>query len=169
MLTARAALQSEYAKLHKTMLVIVRDDKICRRLMTAPGVGPVVAITFKTAVDDPTRISKSKAVGPLFGLTPKKYQSGETDVTGGITCVGDMMVRTALYEAANILLSRVTRFSALKRGHGGGETARIEAGQGRARAQDRRDFASHVGRWDGFPMDESGVGLGRRGALSRRN
>ncbi len=115
MLTARAVLQSEYAKLHKSMLVIVRDDKICRRLMTVPGVGPVVAITFKTAVDDPTRILKSKAVGPLFGLTPKKYQSGETDVTGGITCVGDTMVRTALYEAANILLSRVTRFSALKR------------------------------------------------------
>ena len=114
-LVARAALQTEYGKLHKTMLVIVRDDKICRRLMTTPGVGPVVAITFKTAVDDPTRIAKSKAVGPLFGLTPKKHQSGETDMTGGITCVGDTMVRTALYEAANILLSRVTRFSALKR------------------------------------------------------
>ena len=57
--------------------------------MSVPGVGPVVAITFKTAVDDPARISKSKAVGPLFGLTPKKYQSGETDVTGGITRVGD--------------------------------------------------------------------------------
>ncbi len=97
------------------MLVIVHDDKVCRRLMSVAGVGPVVAITFKTAVDDPTRISKSKAVGPLFGLTPKKYQSGETDVTGGITRVGDTMVRTALYEAANILLSRVTRFSALKR------------------------------------------------------
>jgi len=76
MLTARAALQSEYAKLHKTMLVIVRDDKICRRLMTAPGVGPVVAITFKTAVDDPTRISKSKAVGPLFGLTRRNTNQG---------------------------------------------------------------------------------------------
>lgn len=74
-----------------------------------------MAITFKTAVDDPTRIGKSKAVGALFGLTPKKYQSGETDVTGHISCVGDTMVRTALYEAANILLSRVTRFSALKR------------------------------------------------------
>ena len=115
MLTARAALQAEYAKLHKTMLAIVHDDKVCRRLMTVPGVGPVVAITFKTAVDDPARISKSKAAGPLFGLTPKKYQSGETDVTGGITRAGDTMVRTALYEAANILLSRVTRFSALKR------------------------------------------------------
>ena len=115
MLTARAALQSEYAKLRKTTLVIVRDDKICRRLTTVPGVGSVVAITFKTAVDDPTRILKSKAVGPLFGLTSKKYQSRETDVTGGITCVGDSMVRTALYEAAKTLLSRVTRFSALKR------------------------------------------------------
>lgn len=115
MLAARAGLQTEYAKLHKTMLAIVRKDQVCRRLMTTPGVGPVVAITFKTAVDDPTRVAKSKAVGALFGLTPKKYQSGETNVTGGITRVGDEMVRTALYEAANILLSRVTRFSALKR------------------------------------------------------
>ena len=115
LLAARAGLQAEYTKLHKALLTIVRNDQVCRRLMTAPGVGPVVAITFKTAVDDPTRIAKSKAVGALFGLTPKKYQSGETDVTGGITRVGDAMVRTALYEAANILLSRVTRFSALKR------------------------------------------------------
>ena len=115
MLTARSALQTEYAKLHKALLVIVRKDEVCRRLMTTPGVGPLVAITFKTGVDDPSRIHKSKAVGALFGLTPKKYQSGETDVTGGITRAGDETVRTALYEAANVLLSRVTRFSALKR------------------------------------------------------
>jgi hypothetical protein len=75
----------------------------------------VVAVTFKSAVDDPSRIAKSKAVGTLFGLTPKKYQSGEKDVTGGITRTGDEMVRTALYEAANVLLSRITRFSKLKR------------------------------------------------------
>lgn len=115
MLAARAALLTEYAKLHKAMLDIVRNDQVCRRLMTTPGVGPLVAITFKTGVDDPQRIRKSKAVGALFGLTPRKYQSGETDVTGGITRVGDEMVRGALYEAANVLLSRVTRFSALKR------------------------------------------------------
>jgi transposase len=115
MLAARSSLQAEYGKLHKEMLSIVRRDEVCRRLMTTPGVGPLVAITFKTAVDEPARISKSKAVGALFGLTPKKYQSGETDVTGGISRVGDQMVRTALYEAANILLSRVSRFSALKR------------------------------------------------------
>jgi transposase len=115
MLAARSSLQAEYSKLHKELLSIVRKDEVCRRLMTTPGVGPLVAITFKTAVDDPGRISKSKAVGALFGLTPKKYQSGEIDVTGGISRVGDGMVRTALYEAANVLLSRVTRFSALKR------------------------------------------------------
>ena len=74
-----------------------------------------MAITYKSALDDPGRIKKSKNAGPLFGLTPRRYQSGETDVTGGITRVGDEMVRTALYEAANVLLSRVTRFSALKR------------------------------------------------------
>jgi transposase len=115
MLAARFGLQVEYTRLHKAMLAIVRTDEVCRRLMTTPGVGPLVAITFKSGVDDPSRIGKSKAVGALFGLTPKKYQSGETDVTGGISRVGDEMVRTALYEAANILLSRVTRFSALKR------------------------------------------------------
>src|SRR5262249_55236917 len=88
----------------------------CRRLITVPGVGPVVAVTFKSAVDDPSRIAKSKAVGALFGLTPKKYQSGEKDVTGAITRTGDEMVRTALYEAANVLLSRITRFSRFERG-----------------------------------------------------
>ena len=54
-------------------------------------------------------------MGAHFGLTPKKYQSGETDVTGGVSKVGDAMVRTVLYEAANVLLSRTTRFSTLKR------------------------------------------------------
>src|SRR5262245_8690254 len=110
MLSARATLQAEYEKLHKAVLAIVREDAVCRRLMTVPGVGPVVAVTFKSAVDDPSRIAKLKAVGALFGLTPKKYQS-----TGGITRAGDEMVRTALYEAANVLLSLITRFSKLKR------------------------------------------------------
>ena len=96
------------------------------------GSGPVVAITFKTAVDDPTRIRKSKHVGPLFGLTPKKYQSGETDVTGGITRVGDEMVRTALYEAANILLSRVTRFRCSSAGDGHRQAAWNKAREGGA-------------------------------------
>jgi transposase len=75
----------------------------------------VVAATFTSAVDDPRRFAKSKSVGAHFGLTPRRYQSGETDVTGGISRVGDAMARTALYEAAQSLLTRTVRFSALKR------------------------------------------------------
>jgi transposase len=115
MLRAREALRAEFDVLHRAMLAIVRADVTCRRLMTVPGVGALVAITFTTAVDDPARFRRSRAVGAHFGLTPKKYQPGETDVTGGISRVGDAMVRTALYEAANVMLTRTGRFSALKR------------------------------------------------------
>ena len=115
MLRAREVLSKEFHTLHRAMLDLVRNDSLCRRLMTAPGVGAVVAITFTTAIDDPTRFRRSRAVGAHFGLTPKKYQSGETDVTGGISKVGDGTVRVALYEAANVILTRSGRFSALKR------------------------------------------------------
>lgn len=115
MLRAREALRAEFNLLHRQMLAIVRTDEICRRLMTVPGVGPLVALTFKTGVDDPDRFTSSKTVGAHFGLTPKKYQSGETDVTGGITRTGDAMVRVALYEAAQSMLTRSQKFSALKR------------------------------------------------------
>jgi transposase len=115
MLRAREALRAEYQVLHRAVLAIVREDTTCRRLMGVPGVGPLVAITFTSAVDDPARFRRSRAVGAHFGLTPKKYQSGETDVTGGISKVGDAMVRAALYEAANVMLTRAGRFSTLKR------------------------------------------------------
>ena len=115
MLAARTSLHSEFMRLHRRMLAIVRADEICRRLMTVPGVGALVAVTFKVTVDEPGRFTSSKTVGAHFGLTPKRCQSGETDVTGGVSKAGDAMVRTALYEAANVLLSRTTRFSTLKR------------------------------------------------------
>ena len=115
MLRAREALRAECQVLHRAVLAIVRGDAVCRRLMTVPGVGALVAITFTTAVDDPARFRRSRAVGAHFGLTPKKYQSGETDVTGGISRAGDAMVRTALYEAANVMLTRTRRFSTLER------------------------------------------------------
>ena len=83
--------------------------------MTVPGVGPLVAVTFTSAIDDPARFRHSRDVGAHFGLTPKKYQSGETDVTGGISKAGDAAVRTALYEAANVMLTRAGGFSTLKR------------------------------------------------------
>ena len=115
MLQARDALRTEFGKLHRAMLAIVRGDEVCRRLMTVPGVGALIAVTFTSAVDDPQRFARSRAVGAHFGLTPRKYQSGETDITGAVSRVGDAMVRTALYEGAHILLTRAVRFSALKR------------------------------------------------------
>jgi transposase len=115
MLRARGVLSKEFHTLHRAMLDLVRKNSLCRRLMTVPGVGAVAAITFTTAIDDPARFSRSRAVGAHFGLTPKKYQSGETDVTGGISKVGDAMVRVALCEAAKVMLTRSSRFSALKR------------------------------------------------------
>jgi transposase len=114
-LAARMALWGEFTKLHREMLKIARADKICRRLMSTPGVGALVALTYRSAVDDPARFGKSSTVGAYFGLTPKKYQSGETDRDGGVSKVGDAMVRTALFEAAHIMLTRATRFSSLKR------------------------------------------------------
>jgi transposase len=114
MLTARAALQAEFARLHRALLALVRADPVCRQLMSVPGVGAVVAITFRSGVDDPMRFRRSRDVGPHFGLTPRKYQSGEIDVTGSISKVGDRMVRTALYEAASVMLTRTVRMSPLK-------------------------------------------------------
>ena len=114
MLAARAALQAEFTRLHRALLALVRADPVCRQLMSVPGVGAVVAITFKSGVDDPSRFRRSRDVGPHFGLTPRKYQSGEMDVTGSISKVGDRMVRTALYEAASVMLTRTVRMSPLK-------------------------------------------------------
>ncbi len=74
----------------------------------------MVAATFTSAVDDPGRFAKSRTVGAHFGLTPRRYQSGETNVTGGISRVVDAMARTALYEAAQSMLTRTQRFSTLK-------------------------------------------------------
>jgi transposase len=112
---AREALRAEYQVLHRAVLAIVREDTVCRRLMTVPGVGALVAIAYTSAVDDPARFRRSRAVGAHFGLTPKRCQSGATDVTGGTSKAGDAGVRTALYEAANVMLTRAGRFSALER------------------------------------------------------
>src|SRR6476660_3294538 len=77
MLQAREALRVEFGKLHRAMLAIVRADAVCRRLMTVPGVGALVAITFTSGVDAPERFARSKGVGAHFGLTRRKYQSGD--------------------------------------------------------------------------------------------
>jgi transposase len=114
LLLVRRALREQIGILHRRLLAIVRDDEVCRRLMTVPGVGPVVALTYRVTVDVPARFRNSKAVGAVFGLTPSKYQSGESDRTGGISRCGDEMMRVMLYEAAHIMLVRSVKWSWLK-------------------------------------------------------
>jgi transposase len=91
-----------------------KADPVCRRLMAVPGVGPLVAVTYVAGVDDPARFDKARTVGAHFGLTPRRYQSGEVDWSGGISRAGDAGVRRALYQAANVLIHHSGRWCALK-------------------------------------------------------
>jgi transposase len=114
LLIVRRVLRQQIGMLHRRLLAVVRDDDVCRRLMTTPGVGPVVALTYRATVDVPTRFRNSKAVGAVFGLTPSKHQSGEIDRMGGISKCGDAMMRTVLFEAAQSMLTRTIKWSWLK-------------------------------------------------------
>jgi transposase len=114
LLIVRRVLREQIGVLHRRLLAIVRDDDVCRRLMTVPGVGPVVALTYRATVDVPARFRNSKAVGAVLGLTPSKYQSGEINRTGAISRCGDEMMRVMLYEAAQSMLLRSKKWSWLK-------------------------------------------------------
>src|SRR5262244_490722 len=114
LLVVRRVLRQQLGILHRRLLAVVRDDEVCRRLMTVPGVGPVVALTYRATVDVPARFRTSTAVGAVFGLTPAKYQSGEINRTGAISKCGDDMMRVMLYEAAQIMLVRSAKWSWLK-------------------------------------------------------
>ncbi len=113
LLIVRRVLREQIGILHRRLLIVVRDDDVCRRLMTVPGVGPVVALTYRATVDVPARFRKSKSVGAVFGLTSSKYQSGEIDRSGSISRCGDEMMRVMLYEAAQSML-RSKKWSWLK-------------------------------------------------------
>jgi len=114
LLSARAALVKELTGLERQVRTMARADERARLLMSTPGVGVIVALTYSAAIDDPSRFRSSKAAGAHFGLTPKKYQSGETDITGRISKIGDKEVRCALYEAAHVILTRSLKGSKLK-------------------------------------------------------
>ena len=109
MLRVRSALRQELARLEKRVRNMASDDPVCLRLMTMPGVGAVVALTYRSAIDDPSRFQSSKDVGPWAGLTPSRTQSGERDVSGGITKAGDVNLRRALCQAATVMLNRGRR------------------------------------------------------------
>ena len=114
LLAARRALQEQLAVLDRRVRDAARADPVCRRLMTVPGVGAIVAMTFRAAVDRPERFRSSRQVGACFGLTPRKYQSGETDRDGAISRAGDASVRVALFEAAHVMMTRVAAWSSLR-------------------------------------------------------
>jgi transposase len=106
LLRARAVLLAEFNGFEKRVRTMSRLHEKARLLMSTPAVGPIVSLTFACAIDDPSRFTSSKQAGPHFGLTPKKYQSGETDYSGRISKLGDASVREALYEAAHIMLTK---------------------------------------------------------------
>jgi len=115
MLNARAALWKEYCRLHDLVVKFVAGHELCRRLMQIPGVGPVAALSFVTAIDDPSRFKRSRDVAAYFGLTSRRWQSGKSiDVQGRISKAGDPDVRRALYEAASALLTRFKRKDKIK-------------------------------------------------------
>jgi len=106
LLNVRAVLLSEFKAFERRVRALSLLDAKARLLMSTPAVGPIVSLTFASAIDDPSRFASAKRAGPLFGLTPKKYQSGQTDYSGRISKLGDASVREALYEAAHIMLTK---------------------------------------------------------------
>lgn len=114
LLEALGAVEAQIAALDKRVRALVQRSKACWHLTSVPGVGPITALAFVAAIEDPDRFRRSRDVGAYLGLTPRRYQSGERDVMGGISRQGDAMARHCLYEAANCLLTTWGGRSALK-------------------------------------------------------
>lgn len=114
LLAIHECVSSEQAALDDRIRCLARADETTRRLMTVPGVGVVTALTFRHTIDDPTRFRSPQAVGAYLGLTPRRRQSGDLDLTGRISKWGDRLLRTYLFEAASVLLHRCHKWSTLK-------------------------------------------------------
>lgn len=114
LLTIRRHLMAECRELDRRIDQIVKEDELCQRLKTVPGVGTMTALLFKCTIDDPHRFKKSADVGVHLGLTPRKYASGEVDYNGRITKCGDPLMRAHLYEAASAVMRRTAKKTALK-------------------------------------------------------
>ena len=114
LLDARLEIYRQFLDLDRRVKRAARSDEVCLRMMTVPGVGPIAALTFKAAIDDPARFKRSRTVAAHFGLTPRRYQSGEHDNPGRISRAGDRDVRATLYAAANALLMRTMAGSQIK-------------------------------------------------------
>lgn len=114
LLAARIEIRAQIRRLERLLSARVRGDEVCRHLMSADGIGPVTALAYRTVVEDPHRFARSASVGAYVGLTPRRFNSGEIDFTGRISKRGDAMLRTLLFEAAGVLLTRTQKRSALQ-------------------------------------------------------
>ncbi len=114
LLVVRETTRREIASLTRKLLAMARDNDESRRLMTVPGIGAINALAFCAAIDEPARFRRSRSVGAYLGLTPRRHASGEVDWSGRISKCGDAMVRTYLFEAAGVLLTRVPQWCKLK-------------------------------------------------------
>src|SRR5271166_2807641 len=164
LLAVHAVLLKELDGFEKQVRKLARGDNRVRLLMTAPGVGPIVGLTYVGAIDDPARFSSSKSVGAHFGMTPRKYQSGETDVSGRISKMGDKGARAALYEAAHVILTTPVKGGALK-SWAAKLSKRVGMQKGKSCACQKAcgDPASHAGRRLRL---RGGQGIGMSGRLS---
>ncbi len=114
LLEVREKVRREIAALYRKLLDLARNDVDSRRSMTVPSIGPITALAFHSAIDEPARFRRPRSVGAYVGLTPRRYASGEVDWTGRISKCGDRMLRTYLFEAAGVLLTRVRHWCKLK-------------------------------------------------------
>jgi transposase len=163
LLAVLAAMLITLAKLTKHVMDLVRKETVCRRLMSVPGVGPITALTFRATIDRPDRFRRSRDVGAHLGLTPARYQSGETDIQGKISRCGDELTRTALYEAAHTLLVRSKKWSSLRAWgmniarHRGMARARVAVARKLAVILHRMWSDSAEFRWGKDPADRASV------------
>ncbi len=114
LLKVREGVEKQITDLDRKVMRLARNDVQVRRFVTAPGIGPITALCYLATIDDPTRFKRSRSVGAYVGLTSRRYASGEVDWTGRISKCGDPMLRSYLYEAAGVLLTRVAKWSVLK-------------------------------------------------------
>lgn len=154
LLASRKQLREAFMILHRKVLSIVRDDAVCRRLMTIPGVGPVVSLAFSSTIDVPARFKNSKAVGPALGLTPVLNQSGESFRVGRIAVWRRHDASPALRGRAGHADARAEMVLAEGLGGEHRKAARSAKGHCRARPPAGGDHASHVDRRHGIPLDE---------------
>lgn len=131
LLAARADIDRQRLDLERQIRRLARGNAQSRAFMTVPGVGPMTALAFLSGIDDPARFTRSRTVGAYLGPTPRRHASGEVDWTGRISKCGDTMLRTYLFEAANVVLTRTKQNGSLKTwgmaiaARSGGKKARV--------------------------------------------